>query len=143
MQKFFSNLGRNQSVSFVPSSCPSSNLIGINCTTSNDPCNMLRPCQNNATCLSHNHNHTHVPYICSCPPGFAGVHCESDQRPCQSDTCWNNGQYERGRSIFDLSLSLQAHVQKHRTQHLFVHAKQAGKMIIVKHGSTTVPMLLA
>lgn len=50
---------------------------------------MLRPCLNNGTCIDI--NLTSNGYNCSCPSGFIGPLCEYDNRPCKSDTCWNNG----------------------------------------------------
>ena len=65
----------------------------MNCSVSALPCNLLRPCRNNGTCT--NTNNTVHPYTCSCLSGFKGTECQIDTRPCQSDTCWNNGRVNR------------------------------------------------
>jgi hypothetical protein len=50
---------------------------------------MLQPCQNNGTC---NNTNTNVDgYNCTCLHGFDGSQCQYDNRPCKSNTCWNNG----------------------------------------------------
>ena len=61
---------------------------GASCNVSMDPCLLLQPCQNNATCTN---TTTSTGYACSCPPQFAGKNCEIDQRPCQPLSCRNNG----------------------------------------------------
>ena len=67
--------------------CLLANTIGWYCDVPNTPCATLRPCQNQGTCTN-----TNSPsYICSCPTGFDGTLCQLDRRPCQVDTCWNNG----------------------------------------------------
>ncbi|CAF0903803.1 unnamed protein product [Adineta ricciae] len=73
--------GGQQSSAFLPS-CP-------NCNISNVTCDILRPCQNNATCSSD--NTTLLGYSCKCLPGFNGTQCQYNYRPCQSSTCLNNG----------------------------------------------------
>ncbi|UJR06685.1 hypothetical protein I4U23_010971 [Adineta vaga] len=52
-------------------------------------CNLLKPCQNNGTCMIH--TNTFFGYICQCLPGFNGIDCQHDNRVCQPDTCWNEG----------------------------------------------------
>lgn len=56
---------------------------------STSACDLLQPCQNNATCIN-DHRSVHE-YFCSCSPGFSGTECQFDTRPCHSETCWNNG----------------------------------------------------
>ena len=34
-------------------------------------------------------------YECSCPVGVDGTNCQFFRRPCQADTCWNNGSQSR------------------------------------------------
>lgn len=85
----FSVVVNTSSTFFVTPRCSDRNTIGTNCNTSALPCDMLRPCRNNASCI--NTNITADSYICTCLSGFIGLHCEIDNRPCQSDTCWNNG----------------------------------------------------
>ena len=55
----------------------------------NTLCDMLQPCQNDGTC--NNTNITTNGYICFCQSGFQGTQCQDDYRPCQPNTCWNNG----------------------------------------------------
>ena len=52
---------------------------------------MLRPCQNNGTCMNMNNSQT-VSYECQCLSGYNGTDCEIDLRPCTPSTCWNNGE---------------------------------------------------
>jgi hypothetical protein len=80
--------------------CSNSTYIGPYCNISSNPCQTLRPCMNNATCI--NSNTTAGDYNCACPSGFNGTQCEFDHRPCKPDTCLNNGIYSL------LSLSLQS-----------------------------------
>ncbi|CAF0842517.1 unnamed protein product [Adineta steineri] len=75
--------------SFTPPTCPSSTSIGLTCNVSSTSCDMLNPCQNNGLCIDD--NTTLSDYICLCPYGFDGQQCQTDYRPCQPDTCWNNG----------------------------------------------------
>ncbi|UJR16931.1 hypothetical protein I4U23_003829 [Adineta vaga] len=81
--------GTTSMLTTIPSGCISSNYIGHDCNISVFPCDMLQPCQNNATCI--NNNTVTYGYTCSCLLGFNGTECQYDQRPCQSTTCWNNG----------------------------------------------------
>ena len=74
---------------FIPPSCPNRNQMGIHCNISAMPCNILKPCQNNGTCIDNN-TISHG-YTCSCPSGFNGTNCEIDIRPCKPHTCRNNG----------------------------------------------------
>lgn len=55
---------------------------------SNRACSILQPCLNNGTC--HNINST-LGYNCSCVTGFNGEICQSDDRVCRPDSCWNDG----------------------------------------------------
>ena len=74
---------------FIPLPCQNPNKIGIDCNTSSTPCETLQPCKNHATCQ--NTNDSLLGYACTCPDGFDGDQCQNDQRPCKSNTCWNNG----------------------------------------------------
>ncbi|CAF4191046.1 unnamed protein product, partial [Adineta steineri] len=65
------------------------NKIGLTCNISSAPCDMMQLCENNGTCI--NNNSIVDGYSCSCSQGFNGSNCEIDNRPCQSNTCWNNG----------------------------------------------------
>jgi hypothetical protein len=66
------------SISFCPPACPNSSNIGTCCTVSSAACEQLQPCRNDGTCSSSNTT-------------LLGYRCEFDYRPCQSNTCWNNG----------------------------------------------------
>jgi hypothetical protein len=68
----------------IPRKCNNPKNIGFNCCTSNNPCDILQPCQNGGTC-----NNTDAGYHCSCPSGFNGDRCEFDHRPCKPHTCLN------------------------------------------------------
>ena len=74
---------------FLAPTCPNAGSIGTHCNIVDTPCATLRPCQNEGYCT--NTNSTSPSYVCSCPTGFDGTHCQLDRRPCQTDTCWNNG----------------------------------------------------
>jgi hypothetical protein len=93
---------------------------------------MLKPCQNNGNCT--NDNTTVYGYNCACPRGFDGAQCQVDNRPCKPNTCWNNGI----SSFFILSqiymslIFFKVYVMKHRAQHLNVHVKMVGQVVIVK-----------
>lgn len=53
-------------------------------------CSMVKACQNGGSCVDAGDGQS---YNCSCPSGFVGPHCQSDHRPCQDDTCWNDGNH--------------------------------------------------
>ncbi|CAF0838067.1 unnamed protein product [Adineta steineri] len=65
------------------------NKIGLTCNISSAPCDMMQLCENNGTCI--NNNSIADGYSCSCSQGFNGSNCEIDNRPYQSNTCWNKG----------------------------------------------------
>jgi hypothetical protein len=88
---FITLVGTQPSTSFTPRTCSMPTSIGSSCNISSTSCDMLRPCQNSATCI--NTNLTLLGYICSCPSGYSGTECQFDNRPCQPNTCWNNGMY--------------------------------------------------
>ncbi|CAF1430685.1 unnamed protein product [Adineta ricciae] len=74
---------------FVATGCLNPSTFGVHCNALSNPCAALSPCQNNGTCnLS---NATSLGYSCSCPAGFNGSQCQYNNRPCQSNICWNNG----------------------------------------------------
>lgn len=58
---------------FYPSQIP-----GLNCEENFDEC-LSNPCQNGGTCYDKDNS-----YICSCPIGFNGTHCEYDIAVCNS-----------------------------------------------------------
>ncbi|CAF4045004.1 unnamed protein product [Adineta steineri] len=73
---------------FVMPFCGNDN-IGLSCNISTTPCDIMQLCENNGTCI--NNNSIVDGYSCSCLQGFNGSNCQIDNRPCQSNTCWNNG----------------------------------------------------
>ncbi|CAF0849420.1 unnamed protein product [Adineta steineri] len=77
------------SSSFLAPTCSNSVTIGSYCNVTSTSCDILQPCQNNASCM--NTNTSSNGYICSCLSGFYGLQCQIDNRPCKSYTCWNNG----------------------------------------------------
>ena len=79
----------SQFSSFVPQKCPPATNIGPQCNTSNAPCDILQPCQNNGTCSNKINSNG---YRCVCQAGFYGDRCEDDRRFCKSDTCANRGE---------------------------------------------------
>jgi hypothetical protein len=82
---------------FVPPTCATSTGIGSNCSISALLCDILKPCQNNGSCV--NDNTTLYGYICKCLVGFNGTQCQYDYRPCQPNTCWNNGIFNKNKLI--------------------------------------------
>ncbi|CAF1207935.1 unnamed protein product [Adineta steineri] len=82
----------SSSIFFVPPLCHSQYEISPNCNVSSTPCDMLQSCQNNGTCINNNNTNNAIQdYTCSCLSGFDGINCEIDNRPCQLNTCWNDG----------------------------------------------------
>ncbi|CAF0838920.1 unnamed protein product [Adineta steineri] len=77
------------SSSFLAPTCSNSITIGSYCNVTSTSCDILQPCQNNASCIDT--NTTSNGYNCSCLSGFYGLQCQIDNRPCKSYTCWNNG----------------------------------------------------
>ena len=60
-------------------------FTGTNCETPK-PCT-IDPCQNGGACLTVSDNS----YMCACPPGYSGMHCQEDTNECDPDPCQNNG----------------------------------------------------
>jgi hypothetical protein len=69
--------------------CSRPTQIGSFCNISSTLCDMLQPCQNNATCI--NNNTAIGGYSCICLSNFNGTECQYDYQLCQTNTCWNNG----------------------------------------------------
>jgi hypothetical protein len=90
-------LGRPSSPTFLPPTCQTSALTGSNCNTSALLCDILKPCQNNGTCI--NDNTILRGYICNCSSGFYGTQCQYDNRPCRPNTCWNNDIFNKKKLI--------------------------------------------
>ncbi|XP_033097580.1 fibropellin-1-like [Anneissia japonica] len=61
-------------------------FTGNRCDTALIGCNMF-PCQNQGTCISVTGS-----YFCVCPPGYAGINCETPPvSPCSTNLCLNGG----------------------------------------------------
>lgn len=60
--------------------------------TSAGPCHP-NPCHNRGTCeVSESYRgDTFIGYICKCPPGFSGVHCQHNINECEREPCKNGG----------------------------------------------------
>jgi len=74
---------------FVAPTCANQNL-GISCNISSNPCAMVQPCLNLATC----YQNISLPlgYTCLCVSGYSGVNCEVDERVCRPGlTCLYGG----------------------------------------------------
>ena len=78
--------------SFFPPPCSNASRMGAYYNISAAPCDIIQPCQNNGTC---NNTDTSLrSYECLCASGINGTFCELNSRPCQLETCWNNGKCE-------------------------------------------------
>ena len=89
IRNLFSAAGALSEVHFLARACPNTGRIGTDCNVPSTACDTLQPCQNQGNCT--NSNTTSSSYVCACPSGFGGIHCQLDRRPCRPDTCWNNG----------------------------------------------------
>uniref|UniRef100_A0A3P9N9A7 EGF like repeats and discoidin domains 3 n=3 Tax=Poecilia reticulata TaxID=8081 RepID=A0A3P9N9A7_POERE len=60
--------------------------------TSPGPCHP-NPCHNRGTCeISETYRgDTFIGYVCKCPQGFSGVHCQHNINECEKDPCKNGG----------------------------------------------------
>uniref|UniRef100_A0A1A8S5I8 EGF-like repeats and discoidin I-like domains 3b n=2 Tax=Nothobranchius rachovii TaxID=451742 RepID=A0A1A8S5I8_9TELE len=60
--------------------------------TSSGPCHP-NPCHNKGTCeISETYRgDTFIGYVCKCPRGFSGVHCQHNINDCDRDPCKNGG----------------------------------------------------
>ena len=74
----------------VPADFPNPTSTGLIQNVPRILCSVVQACQNGGTCLD---TDDEKGYNCSCASGFAGPHCQSDQRPCRDDTCWNAGNH--------------------------------------------------
>ncbi|KPP62851.1 EGF-like repeat and discoidin I-like domain-containing protein 3-like [Scleropages formosus] len=56
------------------------------------PC-QLKPCHNGGECeISERHRgDTFTGYVCNCPPGFNGIHCQHNINECERNPCKNGG----------------------------------------------------
>lgn len=68
--------------------CADLNTTGSHCNMTQSFCDSFQPCQNYGSLIISADDEG---YSCACPPGFTGVHCQFDRRPCKPDTCLNNG----------------------------------------------------
>lgn len=61
---------------------------GVHCEKDpDDPCLERNPCFNGGSCISK----TGANYICTCPQGWEGKHCDMMHDGCSSSPCLNNG----------------------------------------------------
>nr|XP_015198784.1 PREDICTED: lactadherin isoform X2 [Lepisosteus oculatus] len=61
--------------------------------TESGPCHP-NPCHNDAICEVITHSRRgdmFSEYICKCPPGYSGVHCQNNVNECSSQPCKNGG----------------------------------------------------
>lgn len=99
--------------SFFPPPCSNVGTVGTLCHISNTRCALLQPCANNGTC--ENTNSTKVGYRCQCSSDFDGAQCQLDHRPCQPDTCWNQGEISLS-ILTDGLMSVFRNVPYHHTE---------------------------
>ncbi|CAD7079574.1 unnamed protein product [Hermetia illucens] len=69
---------------------------GVNCEENVDEC-LSNPCQNGGICRDRDNG-----YICTCPPGYLGTHCEIDVAVCETGTgarCHNGGECIEGPGL--------------------------------------------
>ncbi|XP_065317568.1 neurogenic locus notch homolog protein 1-like isoform X2 [Gordionus sp. m RMFG-2023] len=76
---------------------------GSHCEIPIDECAILSPCLNGATCInSHNlhrfskrtdnsNTNNGKRYVCECPPGFEGEHCQTNIDDCKHNPCKHGG----------------------------------------------------
>ncbi|KAM9126055.1 lactadherin isoform 1-T1 [Pangshura tecta] len=71
--------------------CPEG-FTGIDCNdTEKGPCHP-NPCHNNGECqLVPNRGDVFLEYVCKCPAGYAGTHCQKNVNECSSQPCKNGG----------------------------------------------------
>ena len=58
-------------------------ILGNRCEQDIDECSTTKPCRNGATC-----NNTHGSYVCWCPKGYEGRHCENNPDDCVPSRCF-------------------------------------------------------
>ena len=106
--------GTQSALYFFQPHCSSSSNVGVNCSVPNRACNILQPCLNNGTCR--NINSTLLGYNCSCVSGFNGEICQSDDRVCRPDSCWNDGaSRERNERSYLISFVVGTCIQRSNT----------------------------
>jgi hypothetical protein len=88
---------------FLLTSSPDATGSGTFGNVSNTACDLLQPCLNAGTC--HNTNMKRYGYVCRCLSHLNGTECQWDHRPCQSDTCWNQGEIGCPSNLSTCSLS--------------------------------------
>jgi hypothetical protein len=76
---------------WVPINNCASGSFGINCSSSENICEMSKPCLNSGTCIEN--DTIQQGYSCQCQWGFNGSNCQDDQRPCKPYTCFQHGKY--------------------------------------------------
>ena len=99
---FICFLAGQSSLSFIVPNCSTPSQIGSSCNISSAACDMFKPCENNSTCI--NNNAAIRGYTCLCLFNFNGTECQYDNRPCQPNTCWNNGMLKKKQTM-KLSIS--------------------------------------
>lgn len=62
----------------MSSSSSSLDRAGVNCEENLDEC-LSNPCQNGGTCDDRENG-----YVCTCTPGYAGLHCDVDVAVCNT-----------------------------------------------------------
>ncbi|TNN74438.1 EGF-like repeat and discoidin I-like domain-containing protein 3 [Liparis tanakae] len=89
----FSLLKRNTCCTAVASaSFPKHLVVPQSNNRYSGPCHP-NPCHNRGTCeISETYRgDTFIGYVCKCPPGFSGVHCQHNINECERDPCKNGG----------------------------------------------------
>lgn len=70
-------------------------FTGVYCQTNINNCDLMLPCDNNATCINMADG-----YKCECRSGFVGVNCSTNINDCDPDPCLHDGRCVDGENDY-------------------------------------------